>query len=173
MPIPEKVAVVENFEKLFSESGSYFVTDYQGLNVADMTVLRKDLRANNVTYVIAKNTLMDIAAKNTKQPELAEFFKGCTAVAFASDDPAVAAKILYDSYKERDLPRIKAFVVDDQLFKAEEIQRLASLPPREILLSQLVNAVESPMTSLVGALDAVFRDLVGSLDALAEKKKAE
>lgn len=173
MARPEKVAVIENFEKLFKDSNSYFVTDFQGLNVADITVLRKNLRENNVTYIVAKNTLMSIAARNTKQPDLKEFFKGCTAIAFASDDPAVAAKILYDSYKERELPRVKAFVVDDVLFGADEIKRLADLPPRDILLSQLVNAVESPMTSLVGALDAVFRDLVGSLDALAEKRKAE
>lgn len=173
MARPEKVAVVENFEKLFNDSNAYFLTDFKGLNVCDMTVLRKNLRENKVKYIVAKNTLMDIAARNTEQPDLKEYFKGCTAIAFVSDDPAMAAKILYDSYKERELPRVKAFVIDEQLFGADEIKRLADLPPRDILLSQLVNAVESPMTSLVGALDAVFRDLVGSLDALAEKKKAE
>ena len=105
MARPEKVAVVESFEKLFNDSNAYFVTDFQGLNVADMTSLRKSLRENNVKYLVAKNTLMDIAARNTEQPDLKEFFKGCTAIAFASDDPAVAAKILYDSYKAIELPR--------------------------------------------------------------------
>jgi large subunit ribosomal protein L10 len=173
MARPEKIAVVESFEKLFKDSNAYFVTDFQGLSVSDMTVLRKNLRENKVSYLVAKNTLMDIAARNTEQPDLKEYFKGCTAIAFASDDPAVAAKILYDSYKEKELPRVKAFVVDSALYMADDIKRLAELPPREVLLSQLVAAVESPLTSLVGALDAVFRDLVGSIDALAEKRKAE
>ncbi|RME25496.1 MAG: 50S ribosomal protein L10, partial [Candidatus Zixiibacteriota bacterium] len=88
-------------------------------------------------------------------------------------DPAVAAKIIYDSFKEKKLPRVKAFVVDDQLFEADDIKRLADLPPREVLLSQLVAAVESPLTSLVGALDGFFRELVGTIDALKEKRQAE
>jgi len=68
---------------------------------------------------------------------------------------------------------MKVFVVDEQVFSADDIKRYADLPPIDVLMSQLVAAIESPLTSLVGALDGFFRDLVGSLEALAEKKKAE
>ena len=173
MPNPEKMEAVAEMKELFEQSGSFFITDYKGLNVADMTVLRKNLRENSIRYLIAKNTLLKLAAKDAGQEGLDEHFIGPTAVAFASDDPSVAAKILHDSYKDKELPRIKAFVVDNQMHPAEEIRRLAELPPRPILLSQLVAAVEAPLTQLIGALDAVFRDLVGSVDALAEKKKSE
>ena len=173
MPNPEKIEAVAELKELFEQSDSFFVTDYKGLNVADMTVLRKNLRENSIRYLIAKNTLMKLAAKDAGQDGLDEHFVGPTAVAFVSEDPSVAAKILHDSYKDKELPRIKAFVVDNQLHQPDEIKRLAELPPRPILLSQLVAAVEAPLTQLIGALDAVFRDLVGAVDALAEKKKSE
>ena len=173
MPKPEKVEAVADIRKLFEECGSYFITDYQGLNVADITVLRKNLREKNVRFLVAKNTLLRLAAKDAGQSGLDDYFAGPTAVAFAADDPSVAAKILYDSYKTREFPRVKAFVVEDQLHSADEITRLAALPPREVLLSQLVAAVESPFTSLVAALDAVFHELMGTIDALAQKRTDE
>lgn len=171
MPKQEKVDAVAELRQLFGESKSYFVTEYQGLNVADMTVLRKNLREGSVRYLVAKNTLFRLAAKEAGAPDLSQHFVGPTAVAFVQKDPSVAAKILHDSFKEKQRPRVKVFVVDNHVHEGADIQRLADLPSREILLSQVVAAVESPLTSLVGSLDAMFRDLVGAIDALAEKRK--
>lgn len=173
MPKPEKIEAVAEIRKMFESAGSFFVTDYQGLNVADMTALRKRLRDNKVKYLIAKNTLLKLAAREAGVSDIDEHLLGPTAVAFTSDDPAGAAKILNDYYKDKELPRMKVFVVDNQLFHGTEITRLADLPSREILLGQLVAAIEAPLTSLVGALDGFFRELVGSVDALAEKRKTE
>jgi large subunit ribosomal protein L10 len=169
----EKHDAVAMIKGLFENSGAYFITDYQGLNVANMTTLRRDLRENKVTYLIAKNTLFRIAARESGIDNVDSYFTGPTAVAFAASDPSVAAKILHDSFKERSLPRFKAFVVEGQLHDPDDIKRLAELPPREILLSQLVAAIEAPLTQLVGTLDGFFRELVGSIDALADKRKAE
>jgi large subunit ribosomal protein L10 len=173
MPRPEKVASVETIQKLFQDSDSFFITDYQGLNVADMTTLRKNLRENRVRYLVAKNTMFRLAARNVEQEQLDDHLNGPTAIAFTSEDPAVAARILYDSYKEKELPKIKAFVVDEQLFGGDEIKRLADLPSRDVLLSILVSAVESPLTSLVGSLDGVFRELVATVDALAREMESK
>ncbi|MDF1545787.1 MAG: 50S ribosomal protein L10 [bacterium] len=173
MPKQEKIDAVAAAKKLFEEAGSFFVTDYQGLNVADMTGLRKSLRESNVRYIIEKNTLIKIAAKEAGVPDVSEHLVGPTAVAFAMDDPAVAAKILNDSFKDKDLPRMKVFVVDEQVFDAADIGRLADLPPKDMLLSLLVASVEAPFSELVGSLDGFFRELVGSVDALAEKRQNE
>lgn len=169
----EKVESVAGLKQLFESSGAFFITDYQGLNVADMTVLRKNLRENNVKYLIAKNTLFRLAARDAGVEGVEEHFNGPTAIAFAMDDPSIAAKILYNSYKEKDRPSFKAFYLERQVHGADAIQRLAELPSREVLLSQLAAAVESPLTSLVGSLDGFFRELIGSIDALAEKRKTE
>jgi len=169
----EKADAVARMTELFQNSDAYFITDYQGLNVPDLTLLRKSLRESKVKLMVAKNTLFRLAARNAGVPGLDEYFRGPTAVAFASDDPSVAAKILHDSYKEKERPRFKVFVVEGRIHEADEIRVLAELPPRNVLLSQLVAAVESPLTELVGTLDGFFRELVGSVDALADKRKGE
>jgi len=171
MPKPEKIEAVAEIKKLFESSSSLFVTDYQGLDVANITSLRKSLRDNKVKYLVAKNTLLKLAAQEAGYENLTEHFVGPTAIAFTNDDPAVAAKVLYDSFKDRELPVTKVFIVDNELHFASDIKKLADLPPKDVLLAQIVSAVESPFTSLIGSIDGFFRELVGSLDALANKKK--
>lgn len=173
MPNPQKNDAVAEMRKLFEDSDSFFVTDFQGLNVADITVLRKNLRENNVKYLVAKNTLLKLAAHQAGVVGIEDYLTGPTAIAFASDDAAAAAKILHDAYQDKELPRMKVFVVDGQVYDAEDIKRLADLPPKETLLSQLVATVEAPISQLVGALDGLFQELVGTIEALAEKNKSE
>lgn len=173
MPKPEKIEAVAEIRRLFESAGSFFVTDYQGLNVADMTVLRRNLRENSIKYLIAKNSMLRIAAKEAGIDGLDEHLIGPTAVAFADRDPAVAAKVLHDSFKARELPRMKVFRVDNRLFEASEIKRLADLPPRDVLLARLAAAVEAPFSSLMGSLHGFFRELVGLIDTLADKKGRE
>ncbi|MBU0984569.1 MAG: 50S ribosomal protein L10 [candidate division Zixibacteria bacterium] len=169
----EKVDKVADIKQLFEDSGAFFITDYQGLNVADMTDLRSQLRKGNVRYLISKNTLFSLAAKDAGKQGFESHFVGPTAIAFTSEDASVAAKILHESFKTRKLPRIKAFVVDAQVHGPEQMQALADLPSREVLLSGVVAAVEAPFTELIGTIDGFFRELVGSIDALADKKQAE
>lgn len=170
MPKPEKIDAVKNVKKYLEESSSVFVTDYSGLNVAEITVLRKNLRENSVKYLVSKNTLMRIAAREAGYDNIVEFLQGPTAIAFGADDPAVAAKILYDSYKDKEKPVIRAFVLDKELFAGTEIVRLAELPSREILLSLLVATVESPVSALVSSIDAMFQELISTVDALERQK---
>jgi large subunit ribosomal protein L10 len=173
MPNPQKVEKVAEIKKLFNDAHSFFVTDYQGLNVADITALRRHLRDNNIMYLVAKNTLLQLAATEAGVPDISKHLTGATAVAFTKDDAAVAAKILHDSFKDKDLPRMKVFVVDRQAFGGDEISRLADLPSKDVLLAHVVLAVEGPMRELVGTIDTIFRDLVGTIEALAEKTKNE
>lgn len=173
MPKVEKIESVAELKQLFEEANAFFVTDYQGLNVEDINALRKTLRQKKVKYVVAKNTLIRIAAHQANVPDIDKHLKGPTAVAFTSEDPAAAAKVLNDSFKDKERPKMKAFVVDKHLHQSADIGRLADLPSREVLLSQVVGAVEAPLTSLVGTLDNFFQKLIGTVDALAEKKKSE
>lgn len=176
MPTQAKIDKVAELKETFSDAENIFITDYVGLNVAQMTKLRKELRDSGVKYVIAKNTLLRIAAKDAGYEVLLPHLKGPTAVAFSNTDPNVPAKILYDTWKElKELkkPEIKAFYIDDQLFDGSDAERIAKLPPREVLLSQLVTAVQGPIAEFVGTLDSILRELVGTIDALADKRKTE
>lgn len=167
----KKTEIVSDIRKRMEESNAVFITDYSGLNVSDITILRKDLRENSSKFIVAKNTLMKIAATDAGMEEILEFLDGPTALTFSADDPAQPAKILYDSFKKIDKPIIKAFVVDKQLFAGSEIIRLAELPSREVLLAQLVSAVEAPATNLVSTLDGLFQELMATLEALGKSKE--
>ncbi|MCK5127747.1 MAG: 50S ribosomal protein L10 [candidate division Zixibacteria bacterium] len=176
MPTQAKIDLVASLKKTLSGADNIFVTDYSGLDVAQITKLRKELRDSGIKYIVAKNTLMRIAAKDAGYDDLVEFFNGPIAVAVSNTDPNVPAKILYDTYKEyKELkkPEILAFYIDSQLFDGSAAAQLAKLPTRDVLLSQLVSAVEGPISEFVGTLDAIIRELVGTIDALAKKKEEE
>jgi len=172
MPKPEKVESVTEIKKYLEECKSVFVTDYSGLNVQDITLLRKNLREGSVKYLVAKNTLFKIAAKETGYDDIVDHLKGQTAIAFGFDDPSVPAKILHAAFRAKEKPIIKAFIVDRRSYSGKGVVRLADLPSREILLSQVVAAVESPISSLILSIDSVFQELVGTIDALAKTKSA-
>ena len=116
---------------------------------------------------------MSLAARESGYEDLAQHLNGPTAIAFSNAEPNVPAKILYDAYKEFkeiNKPEVKAFYIDKQAFAGTDAERIAKLPPREILLSQLISTIESPIAALVGTLDGIIRELVGTVDALAKKK---
>jgi len=173
MPSAQKAEDVAVIKSLFENNKAYFITDYQGLNVADITSLRRNLRKKNVSFIVAKNTLIKVAADQAGVSGIQEHLTGPTAVAFAKDDAAAAAKILHDSFKEKELPRMKVFVVEQDVFSGKDIKKLADLPSKEVLLSMIASAVEAPMVGVVSVLNALFQGLLDTIEALAEKKKSE
>lgn len=172
MPKTEKVRSVSDIKDLFSRSEAFFVTDYQGLNVADITVLRKNLREKKVTYLVAKNTLLKIGAQQAGVTGIEKYLKGPTAIAFAHDDAPAAAKVLHDSFREKKRPVVKAFVISEQVHVAENLEAFATLPSKDVLYAQVAAAVQAPLQELVNTLNGFFQPLVGSIEALAEKKKS-
>jgi large subunit ribosomal protein L10 len=173
MARPEKVKVVEELAQKLSDAESVFVTDYAGLTVTDITDLRAQLRAAGISYRVAKNTLLRLAAKQAGVPELVDSFKGPTAVAFGDRDPVAGAKIFKEFYSRLEHPEVRSFMVEGHMYGSEDIKAYAALPPREEVLAGLVAAVESPITGFIGTLDAIIRDFVGTIDALAKKKEEE
>ena len=173
MPKPEKLSAVADMKKLFEESSAFFVTDYQGLNVEDITNLRKNLRDKQVNYLVGKNTLFRIAAKEAGVPDIDEHLSGPTAIAFAADDAPAAAKVLHDSYKDKELPRTKVFIVRGDRFEGADIKQFADLPSREELLAMVAAAVEAPLVELARTIDGFFQELILSVEALVEKRKSE
>lgn len=176
MPTQIKLDTVADLKTQFSQANSIFITDYSGLSVGQITKLRKSLRESGVKYVVAKNTLMRIAAHEAGYDDLDQYLAGPVAVAFSAAEPNIPAKILYDACKEFDnvkKPAIKVFYINRRNYAAQDAERIAKLPPREILLSQLVATVEGPIANLVGTLDGMIRNLVGTVDAIVRQKGGE
>ena len=169
---PEKVELVAKLKERMEDSSAMLLSDYAGLTVEQMNKLRKNLRENEVGYLIAKNTLLKLAADSigSEYNKLAEHWKGPTAVSFSSGDPTVPARVLYEFAKGNEKPVFKAGIVDGVIYDSTQLTQLAKLPTKEVLLGRVVGAVTSPLTSLVGTLDGIIREFIGTVDAIAKAK---
>lgn len=147
-------AVAEITAKL-RESSSTVVADYRGLNVAQVTELRKQLREANVEFQVLKNSLVRRATANAELSELDAVLAGPTAIAFSKEDAVAPAKILADFAKKNDALKLKGGVIEGQVFNADQIKALAELPSRDGLLSMLLSVLQAPMRNFALAVKAV------------------
>ncbi|WP_152395423.1 50S ribosomal protein L10 [Paenibacillus guangzhouensis] len=153
--IQAKQEAVEVVTAKLRESASTVVADYRGLNVAQVTELRKQLREAGVEFQVLKNTLVRRATAEANLTELDEVLTGPTAIAFSTEDAVAPAKILNSFAKKNDALKIKGGVVEGQVVGVEAIKALAELPSREGLLSMLLSVLQAPVRNFALAVKAV------------------
>ncbi len=146
--------VAEVSEKLRA-SACTVVADYRGLNVSQVTELRKQLREAGVEFSVLKNTLTRRATAATELTELDEHLTGPTAIAFSNEDAVAPAKILVEFAKKNEALKVKAGVLEGQVVDATQIKALADLPSREGLLSMLLSVLQAPVRNFALAVKAV------------------
>ncbi|WP_047154542.1 50S ribosomal protein L10 [Aneurinibacillus tyrosinisolvens] len=151
----EKSQVVSEIAEKLRASKSTVLTDYRGLNVAQVTQLRKLCREAGVDFKVYKNTLARRATAEVGLTELDEMLTGPTAIAFSTEDEMAAAKILSDFAKTNDALEIKGGVMEGKAMTADEVKAIASLPNREGLLSMLLSVLQAPMRNFALAVKAV------------------
>ncbi|NLY52478.1 MAG: 50S ribosomal protein L10 [Firmicutes bacterium] len=171
MARPEKVAVVEELKDKLTRAQAVVLTDYRGLNVQDITELRKQLREAGVEYKVVKNTLTTLAANEVDLPELTQYLTGPTAIAFGYDEPVSAAKILNEFARTHRALEIKGGVLEGRVIGVDEVQALADLPSREELLAMVARAMQGPIAGMANALQGILRSLAYALNAVREQKE--
>ncbi|MDD9781696.1 50S ribosomal protein L10 [Priestia megaterium] len=153
--IEQKKQVVDEIAGKLQASNSIVVVDYRGLNVAEVTELRKQLREAGIEFKVYKNTLTRRAVEKLELTDLNDALVGPNAIAFGGEDVVAPAKILNNFAKEHEALEIKAGVIEGNVASVEEIKALAELPSREGLLSMLLSVLQAPIRNLALATKAV------------------
>ena len=171
MPTEAKRTTIAELREDLAGSTTLITTEYRGLRVREIGEIRRTLRKNNVTYRVVKNRLMRIAAEQEGNAGIASLLRGPSAIAFGSGDENVVARTVIDAVRPYKLVKVTGAVVGGKTLDADGVQKLATLPSREILLAQLGGALNAPATQIAGLLAANLRNL-GSLLAQLEEQKA-
>ncbi len=168
----EKDAVIAEVQQLLTDTENLFVSDYRGLTVAELAELRTKLRESGARFKIVKNTLGGIAADKAGREPVKELMSGPTAVTFCGDDLVGAAKALADFAKTHPQLEVRGGLLDASLIDAAGVKAIAILPPRDVLVAQLVGTMAAPMTGLVTVLQGTISGFVRALDQVAQQRAA-
>jgi len=169
----EKEAVVaEVSEKVSRAIGLYFA-DFRGLTVAEETELRREFRKSGIDYRVVKNTLAKRALQSIDNYDrVAEKLVGPTGIVFAYNDSVAPAKIIKKFTDKTGKFKLKAAVVEKQMFDGTQLDQLAAVPSKKELMASIIGSIQSPISGVIGAINAVMRDLVNVVDAIEKKKAA-
>lgn len=170
MPTKEKIESVKEIRERLENNTLAIMTQYVGINVAQVTELRKKLREAGIQYKVYKNNLARIALREIGAESAADFMNGPTAWAF-SNDPVASAKILKDFSKEVSFIQIVGGVMEGKVLTKEQVINLANLPPKEVLQAQVIGTIAAPLRNLVTVLNAIPTNLVNVLNQIKKQKE--
>jgi large subunit ribosomal protein L10 len=173
MPTAKKEEILRDTSERIRDAQGLYLADFSGMSVEKLSLLRRACREQKVQFRVIKNTLLKRAFNARGITDLDAHLAGPTGLVFSPVNEMAPAKILADFAKQHERPRIKAAVVNGRLFDEKAVAVLATLPSREVLMSQLLSTMIAPLTQFLGAIDATLRLPAVMADVLErEKSKA-
>ena len=169
MPTAEKERTIEQAKDWYSRSKGVVFTDYRGLTVKDMQTLRSNLKAKGGEIHVLKNTLFRVAAGDDAANLPYELHNGPTAIAFVFENESECTKAILDYAKVNKNLKVKGGFFSGKAFDAKQVQALSELPPRDVLIAQLIGTIVAPLTNLVGVIEALYADPIRVIGAVADK----
>tara|TARA_B100002052_G_C15841223_1_gene580232 strand:- start:15 stop:533 length:519 start_codon:yes stop_codon:yes gene_type:complete len=172
MPNIKNEKNVEILTEKMSKAKSIYFTDYLGLDVLEITKLRREFFAKDVEFMVVKNTLLKIASKNNKLSLSEELFCGSTAIAIAYEEPVAPAKVIKDFNNDHDLPSVKGILFEGDYLPAEDFNKIANLPSKEESITKFAMMIKSPMQNLAMMLKSPMSDFLNVLNSIKENKSS-
>lgn len=169
----EKEEIIAEIKGVIENSSAVYLTDYSGITVADISELRNQFRKEGVRYKVYKNTLFEIALKESgKFEKLADHLEGMTGFAFASENPVAPAKIIKKYFDTSQKLAFKACYIETDYYDGSRLNQLATLPSKSELIASIMGSLNAPASGIVGAINAVIRDLVSVVDQISKREAA-
>lgn len=165
-----KKTFVDDMESKLRSSQIVILMNYTGLTVEEMNKLRRKVQADGVEFQVVKNTLVGHAMERVGIRGLESHLVGPTGVLLTSGDPIGPVKALTELLKSNEKLKVKAAYLGGSILGVEDVKQLANMPPREVLLGQLLGTLQAPMTQLLGVLSAVPGNFIGVLQAYKDKQ---
>ena len=165
----EKQQVISDLGERVKGFQAAVLTHYRGLNVEQLNHLRQRLREEKISYHVVKNTLMKLASKGTDLEKLDSYLEGPTAIAISYGDPVLLAKVLLEFVKTQPSLEIKVGLIQGKVTSPEEVKALATMPSREVLLSQILGGIQGPASQLGGVIHSAIQQVLGTIQARADQ----
>ena len=167
----KKEEMVADYVDKMSRSQVMILADYRGLSVTNMTDLRQRLREQNGGFHVIKNSLFALALQQSGVEVPPDRLDGPLAVGYSFGESSPVAKTLLDYARETQILEVRGAILSGQFVGAEQVRAIADLPPREIVLAQLLGTVQGPMSSLVSTITAPLREIAQVLRARSEQEQ--
>jgi large subunit ribosomal protein L10 len=166
-----KKLIVNEFISDYKGVNNFIVVSIKGVNTQQANVLRRDLSEKNIKLKVVKNSLASIALKEIGVPALGQILEGPSAITVSDNDPVILAKVLTKWSKEISSLKIVGGLVDGEMLSLDDIKTLSAIPSREVVLTQIVFAIQAPMVQLANVFNATASSLCRVLHAIKEKKE--
>jgi large subunit ribosomal protein L10 len=166
-----KKLIVNEFISDYKGVNNFIVVSFKGVNTQQANVLRRDLSEKNIKLKVVKNSLASIALKEIGVPALGQILEGPSAITVSDNDPVILAKVLTKWSKEISSLKIVGGLVDGEMLSLDDIKTLSAIPSREVVLTQIVFAIQAPMVQLANVFNATASSLCRVLHAIKEKKE--
>jgi len=172
LPAPEKIAVVKKIKERLENGKAMVIAEYRGINVKNITELRRLSCEANVEFKVLKNRLTARAAQELGITGLESYLEGPNSFAFSYEDPVAPAKVLSDFAKKNNKLVIKGGLLSGKVIDADGVRYLAELPARPVLIANVLRGMQAPIAGLANVLSGNIRNLVYALEAIRQQKES-
>ncbi|MFN3728124.1 MAG: 50S ribosomal protein L10 [Fimbriimonadaceae bacterium] len=173
MPTQQKAKVIEEAREKYQRANGLVFADYRGLKVKELQALRAKLREKGGEIHVLKNTLFRMAVGDDIKQMPDELHNGPTAVAFLYGGESEGAKALFEYAAASKKLTVKGGYFAGRSFTADQVEAISKLPPREVLIAQVIGAIAAPLSQLVGTIEALYAEPIRTIGAVADKKAEE